>query len=118
MGRQVNARPVGVVYKFVPECLGNAEDPDPVIFHIKPTTERDKRRIADNRDYQKIMTSTAELVKMFVVKVENYSDANGRPIEDGKSLFENGESEFIAAAVEEIMSGTVYDEEEKKSSES
>ncbi len=114
MGRKVNARPVGVVYPFVPRSLGNAEDSSPVTFHIKAISEKEKRRLVDHRDYNKPVSSMSEVVKDLIVKIDNYEDANGEPIVDGNDLFKSGESEFIAEAIEEIMLGTVYDEDSKK----
>ena len=118
---QAKGRIPGREIRYIPEAFGNRESPDPVVITYRVPTERERRELLvfgggkDQEDV--ILEKQHRAVRRLVTGVENYTDQAGKPIADGASLAEHGDSLIVFEMVNQIMSTTEPGEAEEKKSE-
>lgn len=120
MARKAKGRPSGVPYDYVPDVFDNKKDPDPVGGEITPPTERERRALLSGysgaETYEDTVRSMESACAKHVGKLRNYKDNNDAPIVTGDQLAEFGETEFVAAFYNEIITSTIWTGEKKKAS--
>ena len=141
MALRVNRPPWGEERRYVPKAFGNREDSDPCAVYIRQPTEAQRRAVTrtatagagfsigsdgqpaldengdirisfgdDQIDWQR------EIVKRFVVRVENYTDSRGNAITNGEELAEHGDSAVVEEVANEIWEAVGLRPDAKKDS--
>jgi len=114
--------------RYVPEAFGNRNDANPVAVTYRVPTEGDRREIeyagpVTFTDGQ-AMLDALDVIKRHhaacrrcVVSVENYSDADGKPIDNGDRLARHGETDIVLEVGAQILLRAEPTDEERKKSE-
>lgn len=126
----------GEMRKYAPDVeidgWRNLDDSLPVTVWIRQPTEGEKRHLVDVMSARNVTYTVGgevekvdllqdekwrdQAIEAHVSKVENYTDAAGRPIVTGKDLAEHGEALIVFQVAAEIIKDTRLSEDERKNS--
>ncbi len=120
MGRVMPGPRPGTTVRFVPACLGNEKDPDPVVFYIRAPSNADRRewlfdetrapkRPADDATDEvktawlhAMLERRNQFVAKWVESVERYTMGKDGEVKTGEDLAKFGEEPMLNAAMAEI----------------
>ena len=118
---RAKGRVPGREVRYIPESFGNRSDSSPVAITYRVPNEGERRELLvfnDGPDKEDaIIAKQHRAIRKCVLRVENYFDQSGKPIDDGAALAEHVDSAIVFEMVSEIMSSVEPGEEEVKKSE-